>query len=278
MSVFISSINSGSNGNCYYVGTSDEAVLIDAGLSCRETEMRMSRVGLQMSRVKALFISHEHSDHIRGTEVLARKFKLPVYISSGTYQNSKLQIQAELLNHFDAYAPISIGELTVNAFPKQHDASEPHSFTVTAHGITIGIMTDIGAVCQHVQYNFSQCHAAFLEANYDEDMLARGRYPEFLKQRIRGEHGHLSNLQSLELFLKHKPDFMSHLLLSHLSQDNNNPHLVHDLFLKHAGDTQIAVASRHKESKVFQITGRKIVSRKPRTVINDANATQLKLF
>jgi phosphoribosyl 1,2-cyclic phosphodiesterase len=255
MSLFISSLNSGSNGNCYYIGNQHEAVLIDAGLSCRETEMRIARSGLSMSKIKAVFISHEHSDHTRGTAVITRKYRIPVYLSAGTYKNSRLHLDTSLIRYFDSNIPVNIGGLSINAFPKQHDASEPHSFTVTGNGITIGVLTDIGAACDQVIKNFSECHAAFLEANYDEDMLENGRYPIYLKKRIRSDHGHLSNHQSLELFTTHKPAFMSHLLLSHLSQDNNNPRLVHDLFRKHAGDTHIAIASRHQESKVYCITG-----------------------
>jgi len=255
MSLYISSINSGSNGNCYYIGNQNEAVLVDAGISCRETERRLALAGLSFSKIKAVFISHEHSDHTRGVEVIARKYQLPVYITPGTHKNCRLRIDSHLLRHFDAYSAVNFGELSVLAFPKQHDASEPHSFTISSNGITVGVLTDLGTACEHVTSNFSQCHAAFLEANYDEDMLENGKYPFYLKQRIRSDHGHLSNLQALELFTKHKPDFMSHLLLSHLSQDNNDPRLVEKLFKAQASGTFIGIASRHKESGVHFING-----------------------
>jgi phosphoribosyl 1,2-cyclic phosphodiesterase len=116
------------------------------------------------------------------------------------------------------------------------------------------VFTDIGAPCDHVINHFQQCHAAFLEANYDETMLEQGSYPYHLKRRIRGGQGHLSNKQALDLFIKHRPSFMSHLLLSHLSQDNNCPRLVHELFSQHAYHTQIVVASRYEESAVYCIT------------------------
>ncbi len=258
MSLFISSLNSGSNGNCYYIGNEHEAVLIDAGLSCRETEIRMARSGLSFSKIKAVFVTHEHSDHTRGVSVISRKLQVPVYITENTYKKSGLRIDEHLLRYFDPYSPVSIGELTVNAFPKQHDASEPHSFTVTGNGITIGVLTDVGAACEHVKLNFSKCHAIFLEANYDVEMLEKGGYPVYLKNRIRSDYGHLSNQQALELFTNHRPDFMSHILLSHLSQDNNNPQLVEKLFKTHAGGIHVAIASRHRESQVFHITGEKV--------------------
>jgi phosphoribosyl 1,2-cyclic phosphodiesterase len=278
MSLYIISLNSGSNGNCYYVGNEDEAVLIDAGLSCRETETRMMRSGLSMNKIKAVFISHEHYDHTRGVPVISRKYRIPVYFSPVTHQNSRLHMDQSMIRHFSSNVPIEIGGLSVNAFPKLHDASEPHSFTVTGNGITIGILTDIGSVCEQVVTNFSQCHAAFLEANYDEEMLENGRYPVFLKNRIRSDHGHLSNDQSLDLFTKHKAPFMSHLLLSHLSQDNNNPRLVHDLFARHSGDTHIAIASRHQESAVYFINGEKAGNRIKFTVDPVLKSTQMRLF
>jgi phosphoribosyl 1,2-cyclic phosphodiesterase len=253
MSLFIASLNSGSNGNCYYVGTSQEAILVDAGISCRETEKRMKRLGLSMQNVKAIFVSHEHSDHINGIPVLAKKYNLPVYITEATMHYGRLSLNKEQVLSFKAYEPVQIGELAVKAFPKFHDAAEPHSFIVSGKEITIGVFTDIGTPCDHVIMHFQKCHAAFLEANYDEDMLEKGGYPRHLKNRIRGNNGHLSNKQALELFTRHKPSFMSHLLLSHLSQDNNSPQLVQDLFNAHAGETKIIVASRHEESAVYQI-------------------------
>lgn len=255
MSLFISSLNSGSNGNCYYVGNQQEAVLIDAGISCRETERRMDRLGLSMKTVKAIFISHEHSDHIVGVDRLARKYKLPVYITPGTLRNTRLSESAITFQPLRGYEPVLVGDLSVTAFPKQHDAADPHSFLVSFGGINVGVFTDIGTPCTHVIEHFKQCHAAFLEANYDDDLLALGRYPYFLKQRISGDTGHLSNQQALDLFLTHRPTYMSHLLLAHLSRDNNSPQVVADLFTPHLAHTQLVVASRYAETAVYQVGG-----------------------
>jgi len=254
MSLFITSLNSGSNGNCYYVGNEQEAVLVDAGLSCREIEKRLNRLGLSPQNIKAVFISHEHSDHIKGVEVLARKHGMPVYITPSTLSSGRLQISKELLREFKAHQKINIGGLSVTAFPKFHDASDPHSFIITGNGITIGVFTDIGSVCNHVIEHFKQCHAVFLESNYDEVMLEEGHYPFYLKRRIQGSHGHLSNTQALELFIKHKPSFLSHVLLSHLSKENNSPQLVQQLFEQHAGGTKVVVASRDYETELYTIS------------------------
>jgi phosphoribosyl 1,2-cyclic phosphodiesterase len=253
MSLFIASLNSGSNGNCYYVGNGQEAILVDAGISCRETERRMDRLGLSMQTVKAIFVSHEHTDHISGIPVLAKKYQLPVYITEATCYHCNLSIQKEQTFTFKAYEPIQIGNLSIQAFPKFHDAAEPHSFIVNGNNVNIGVFTDIGFACDHLIMHFQHCHAAFLEANYDEEMLEKGSYPRHLKNRIRGGQGHLSNKQALEVFTKHKPAYMSHLFLSHLSRDNNSPQLVQQLFNEHAGETQIIIASRFEETAVYQV-------------------------
>ncbi|RPD41802.1 MBL fold metallo-hydrolase [Chitinophaga barathri] len=250
MSLFITSLNSGSNGNCYYIGNAEEAVLVDVGISCREVERRMRRLGLTMDKVKAIFISHEHTDHISGVPVLAKKYRLPVYITGQTLQHSRMQLSGI---PFRPQEPVTIGQLQVTAFVKYHDACDPHSFLISGNGVTIGVFTDIGQCCDQLVLHFRQCHAAFLEANYDTDMLEKGRYPVFLKNRIRGGHGHLSNQQALDLFTQHKPEGMQVLLLSHLSRDNNDPTLVQEIFSRHAGAVEVAVASRYVESKVYEV-------------------------
>jgi phosphoribosyl 1,2-cyclic phosphodiesterase len=253
MSLFVASLNSGSNGNCYYVGNEQEAVLVDAGISCRETEKRMRRLGLPMEKVKAIFVSHEHSDHISGIPVIARKYQLPVYITPPTKQSGGLYIDDHLVYTFLPFQRIIIGELEITAFPKTHDAADPHSFIVACRDIKVGVFTDIGFACDHVTRHFSQCHAAFLEANYDERMLESGGYPFHLKRRIRGGQGHLSNKQALALFMTHRPPYMSHLLLSHLSKNNNDPKLVKELFDSCAGETRIIIASRFEETEVYHV-------------------------
>jgi phosphoribosyl 1,2-cyclic phosphodiesterase len=254
MSLFITSLNSGSNGNCYYIGNDREAILVDAGISCKETERRMDRLGLSMDKVKAIFVSHEHADHINGIPVLSKKYRLPVYITQATLRNSGIRIDKLLIRPFTAGEAVNVGGLSVTAFTKLHDAAEPHSFIVAGNGIKIGVFTDIGEPCLEVIRYFRQCRAAFLEANYDEKMLEEGKYPIYLKRRISGNQGHLSNAQALALFNAHRPHQMSHLLLSHLSKENNQPELARGLFLAHAGATEIIVASRYEETAVFPVT------------------------
>jgi phosphoribosyl 1,2-cyclic phosphodiesterase len=277
MSLVISSLNSGSNGNCYYIGNEQDAVFIDAGISLRETEIRMKRSELNIKKIRAIFISHEHTDHISGVTSLSKKYQLPVYVTEGTQKPAGLRLEKHLVKRFHEYDPVQIGDLTVTAFTKFHDAEDPHSFTVSSPEVTVGIFTDIGKTCKNLIRHFKQCHAAFLEANYDEDMLMNGNYPYVLKKRISGKHGHLSNMEALELFKKHRPSFMSHLILSHLSENNNKPELVEKLFKEHAFGTEIIIASRFKETGVFYINPLMINGRKAgRRKINDQQ--QLSLF
>ncbi len=274
MSLYISSLNSGSNGNCYYIGNSNEAILVDAGISCRETEKRLLRLGLEIAKVKAIFISHEHSDHIKGVETLSKKYRLPVYITEKTQVSGKLMLEPAVVNSFTAHKKIKIGELTIIPFSKMHDAADPYSFTIQGNGVNIGVFTDIGTTCHQLVKHFKTCDAAFLEANYCEKMLENGNYPYYLKQRISGENGHLSNEQALELFVKHRAESLSLLLLSHLSKNNNTPELVSELFNKHANDTQIVIASRDNETAVFEISAKNGLRQKPAK----ERAGQLSLF
>ena len=216
-----------------------------------------------MEKVKAVFISHEHSDHIKGLPVLVKKYRLPVYITDATRRNGRLEFELNLVKLFNAHEEINIGNLSITAFPKFHDASDPYSFVISCDQIYVGVFTDIGKPCKNVIQYFKRCHAAFLEANYDEGMLQNGNYPFHLKKRISGGMGHLSNREALQLFLTHRPHFMSHLLLAHLSKNNNSPELVQKMFDAHAGNVQITIASRFCETEVFHIYS----SEKPEEVV-----------
>lgn len=275
MSIYFTSLNSGSNGNCYYVGTKNDAVLIDVGLSCRETEKRMKHLGLNMKTVKAIFVSHEHGDHIKGVSTLANKYSFPVYITAKTAKHGPRLI-SHLSKPFAAKQTTIVGDLEVTPFVKYHDAADPHSFIISSKGITVGVFTDIGTVCEEVTNHFKQCHAVFLEANYDETMLENGRYPVHLKNRIRGGHGHLSNKEALNLFLKHRSPALTHLLLSHLSKENNSPEIAEGLFAQHAGHVKITVASRYQATAVFTIDADEHNNKMP--VAKNLKPMQLGLF
>lgn len=277
MSLSIASLNSGSNGNCYYVGNSQEGILVDAGISSREADRRLRRLNLNPKQLRAVFITHEHGDHIKGLRSIVKKYKVPVYITARTLEYGRLKIKDPYLRHFNPFVPVKIGSLSIVAFPKLHDACDPHSFVVSCNHINVGIFTDTGSPCKNLIHHFKQCHAAFLESNYDEQMLETGSYPHALKNRIRGGHGHLSNKQALQLFLEYRPPHMSHLLLAHLSENNNRAEIVQSLFSACAGRTQIVIASRYEETALYSIENNGYATRPLMPAIAARN-TQLSLF
>ncbi|MEY2829948.1 MAG: hypothetical protein RIQ33_1806 [Bacteroidota bacterium] len=252
MALYFASINSGSNGNCYYVGNDDTAVLIDVGITCKEVEKRMIAMNLNIHKVAAIFISHEHADHIKGVSVLAKKYKIPVYITKKTRRRWIKGIH-NLMQDFESNQSIWIGDLEIKSFLKFHDAIDPHSFTVSFQDCTIGIFTDIGKVCKQLQQHFKLCNAVFLEANYDIEMLRNGNYPQYLKDRISGGEGHLSNIEAAELFKNHQNENLKYVLLSHLSKENNTPEKAVSAFLPFATNTEIKVASRFAPSEVYKL-------------------------
>ncbi|MBS1488100.1 MAG: MBL fold metallo-hydrolase [Bacteroidetes bacterium] len=253
MSLLVASLNSGSNGNCYYIGNNHEAVLVDCGISHREVVRRLKRLNLSIENVKAIFITHEHNDHVAGVAVVSRKHQIPVYISAKTRQHFNFEVDEKLICTFESNEEIKLGNLAITSFPKQHDAVDAHSVIVQSKNTCAGVFTDLGKPCRNAIRYFKLCHAAFLETNYDEEMLEAGSYPLALKNRVRGDYGHLSNKQALKLFIDHRPPFMSHLFLSHLSQNNNSPTLVENLFQPWAGETEIIIASRKNESALYRV-------------------------
>lgn len=276
MHINICSLNSGSNANCYYVGNENEAVLIDTGLSCRETEKRMTGLGLSMDTVKAIFISHEHSDHVTGLAAISKKYQLPVYITEATLGNCKVPVDENLVQYFQQTKPVNIGNLKITSFKKNHDAADAHSFMISGYGINIGVITDIGFACKKVIKYFGQCHAAFLESNYCDTMLANGNYPYYLQERISSDVGHLSNAQAVELFKHYRSEHLQLLILSHLSKNNNKPELVENIFTPHAGSTKIIVASRYEASPVYRIEGSPVLTLRKQKQVKHEN--QLSLF
>ncbi len=279
MPLHLCSLNSGSNANCYYIGTPEEAVLVDTGLSLRETERRMKQRGLEMEKIKAIFISHEHSDHITGMSGISRKYRIPVYITPATFAGSRMPLDEELKKNFRHGKAVTIGELRVMPFKKSHDAADPHSFLISAGGITVGVITDIGYACKRVLKHFSQCHAVFLESNYCEEMLLNGSYPWPLKKRIHGDEGHLSNRQALELFQHYRSPELELLILSHLSKNNNTPETVANLFAPHAAGVNIVIASRYEAGEIFTLENKEVTKEIMKTKKKGLkNENQLTLF
>ncbi|MEE9912764.1 MAG: MBL fold metallo-hydrolase [Deltaproteobacteria bacterium] len=249
----IASIASGSNGNCYYLENGDDAVLVDAGVSAKQIAVRMARLGLSPSKLRGVFISHEHSDHIRGLDVLTRKYAIPVFITRKTYAAYGKSIGAPLVNFFSPDEPVTIGKISVHPFLKSHDAAEPCSFSVSSGDKTVAVLTDIGSQCANVMAHLNRADAVFLESNYDDRMLRTGFYPPYLKKRIASDTGHLSNTQAARLALEHASVRLRHVLLSHLSANNNTPELAlaaFHQFISQRSDLKVEVTLTSRQNEV----------------------------
>jgi phosphoribosyl 1,2-cyclic phosphodiesterase len=213
---------SGSKGNCIHIAAGDKAILVDAGLSGREIERRMAQRDLRPDLLQAIIVSHEHVDHIRGVGVLARRYQLPVYMSSET-ACAALSSLGRLPHffHFQAGTPFHLPPFAIHPFNVSHDAVDPVGFTISMNGNRIGIATDLGIATGLVQEHLKGCHLLILEANHDLDMLISGPYPWPLKQRIKGRNGHLSNEAAEALLRSVMTEDLRCVILGHLSETNN---------------------------------------------------------
>lgn len=278
MSLSIASLNSGSNGNCYFIGSATDAVLVDAGLSCAQALRRIGQLGIERKHLRGIFISHEHTDHIRGLAALSTSMDLPVYINEATLKATRIVLPKSQVRIINAGESLRVGSLEVVPFSKNHDAADPLSFLIRHQEITAGVFTDIGHVCAEVRSRFSECHAAILESNYDPVMLRNGRYPEHLKNRIVGGKGHLSNQEALDLFRDSRAPHLSLLLLGHLSAENNCPDLVQELFAPFSGNTTVAVAGRYAATDMYPVSGGSTGGPPRRISKGRTAAKQLSLF
>ena len=249
----ICSIASGSNGNCYYIGNHNDAVLIDAGISTKQILLRMAERGLDPRKIKALFITHEHSDHMRGARVLGKRLQIPVYITAKTFNNSYKNLRPYYPTFFTPDDVIEVGEFTIHPVLKNHDAAEPCSFRIQYQEQNIGVFTDIGEPCENVRSHLVQCDGLFLESNYDEKMLWNGHYPWHLKRRVASELGHLSNDQAFELLSRHASDKLQCVFLSHLSKENNTPEKAMETMQELSTKYEIRLASRYEASEVCRL-------------------------
>lgn len=235
MAVRMTVLASGSRGNCTVFSSSCGSVLVDAGISCRETLKRMKAAGEDARQIKAIVISHEHTDHVAGLEILSRKLKVPVYITEATYESwrkSTRDAEGKLANlerceHFQAGRAFLIGDITVNPFTIPHDAADPCGFTFKAEGVKIGMVTDLGYLPYSVKDHLRCCDGLLIESNHDLEMLRNGPYPWMVKQRVMSRVGHLSNSALAEFLESDYDGSAAFLVLAHLSQENNYPELAH---------------------------------------------------
>lgn len=215
---------SGSKGNALYVSAGGTAVLIDAGLTGKEIQKRLAAHALDAKGLSGIVVSHEHTDHLHGVGVLARRWGLPIYMNRSTRDAATRQLgRVPRVVCFDSGRSFTLGCLKIHPFVLSHDAADPVGFTISNNGLRIGIATDLGVATANVKMHLKDCALILLEANHDPRMLESGPYPWPLKQRIRGRSGHLSNEDAARLLCEVRHPGLRHVVLGHLSETNNTP-------------------------------------------------------
>ena len=215
------SLGSGSKGNATLVEWRDTCIMIDCGFSIRDTTARLARLGKTPADLSAILVTHEHSDHWKGVGPLSRKFDIKVYITAGSLRSRQVDPASGNFHIIDSHRQFQVDDLLVTPVPVPHDAREPVQYLFNSDSHQLGVLTDIGSLTGHVETQYAACDALLVEANHDLDMLAAGPYPEFLKERVAGQWGHLNNQQTARLVSIIEQQRMQHLVIGHISDKNN---------------------------------------------------------
>lgn len=261
------SIASGSSGNCIYVGSEATHLLVDVGISGKRIECGLNSLGLTGRDLDGILITHEHADHISGLGVMARKYGVPIYGTRGTLEAIKntenlCKIEEELFREVREDEKLTIKDLTINPMRISHDAAQPAAYRIGYGSKKIGICTDLGVYNDYTVECLKGMDALLVEANHDVNMLQVGPYPYYLKQRILGDRGHLSNENSGRLLSRVLHDKLQTIILGHLSKENNLPELAYEAVRMeitmgenpyNANDFRMMVASRSELSPVVNI-------------------------
>lgn len=227
------SIASGSSGNCIYVGSEHTHLLVDTGISKKKIDAGLKELEIKGEELDGILITHEHSDHIQGLGVFSRKYEVPIYATPGTLEGirnySPLGKMPEgLLNPIQADTSFQLGDIHVDAFRISHDANEPAGYRMDCGGKSVAVVTDLGIYDEYIVSKLQKLDAVLLEANHDVHMLEVGTYPYYLKRRVLGDKGHLSNELSGRLLCDILHDNLKHILLGHLSKENNYAKLAYE--------------------------------------------------
>lgn len=256
------SLYSGSSGNCLYLEDKNTKILIDAGVSGKRVEENLKKIQVKPEEITALFISHDHIDHIKGVGVLSRRYNIPIYANQGTWDAAQKvlgKISPDNMVVFHSNKEVTVNGLSIMPFLIHHDAKEPVGFTIKNEKNKIGIITDTGKVTDKITECLQDCDLAVIESNHDVGMLKVGRYPYYLKKRILGTEGHLSNDDASEMILELVNKGLKKVLLAHLSEENNFPELAYETTssllvennVKVQKDVMLEVASRFTPSTIY---------------------------
>jgi phosphoribosyl 1,2-cyclic phosphodiesterase len=256
--VKICSLASGSKGNCLYLESGDTRVLIDVGLSLRETLLRLEGVGIDASGIHAVLVTHEHIDHIRSAGSFARRFNVPVFASHQVRVKADKYFKKTQVREFESGTALAFRDVQIDPVPITHDSCDPVGFVVESHEGRAASVTDFGIVTRLITEKLRGCRFLNLESNHDVDMLMNGPYPWELKQRIKSRHGHISNEESLALLHELAHDGLEALVMAHLSEVNNHPEHVArttELFLRDQNicAPQIVIGDQYLASCVIEI-------------------------
>jgi len=256
------SVASGSSGNCYLVRAAGTLVLVEAGITLRKIETFLARLGVTARDLSGVLLTHEHSDHIRSARALSDKYDVPLFATAGTLGHQSLRDSA-WARPIKAGTTLRIGEVEALAFDVPHDAREPVGFRLTAQAATVCVTTDLGFVPKSVNRQFRDNDLLVLEANHDVEMLHTGPYPGFLKRRVLGDHGHLSNVATADALLACGDRVPPEVWLAHMSPTNNTPERAHTeivgrLAAAGYGHVGLQVAARTRPSLHWSSTPRPV--------------------
>lgn len=250
-------LSSGSTANCTFISSGRTRLLIDAGLSRREVFNRLSAIGERAEDLDAILITHEHTDHIGGLVVLARKLDVPVYITERAAPAVAWDDYEPKLVTFQAGTRLRVGDFEVDSFTVPHDAIDPVGYLLRAEGLRIGVATDLGYVPESVRYHLRETDLLVLESNHDLEMLKVGPYPWWVKQRVMGRHGHLSNENASDFIRQDMDPRTATVVLAHLSAHNNHPELARlvatQALCERGLETRLVVAEHGRQTEVIEL-------------------------
>ena len=249
-------LGSGSSGNASLVWNGASRILIDAGFSFKQLEERATKIGQELGGLDAVFVTHEHIDHVNGLGVLARRTGAPIYLTPETHAALPPKVgRLENVRFFEPGDRIPVGELVVTSFSISHDAADPVSYTVECGGAKLGFATDLGHPSQLVRSRLAGCQALVLEANYCPERLRNGKYPPQVQQRIRSRIGHLSNQDMASLLSELLHDDLQTVVLFHISANNNAPEVVRSMADGVVRDRPVAVhiALQDRPTPLFEV-------------------------